>query len=108
MDRYGEPPRGVMNLVAIALLRAQGAKAGIREIAQKDGKILFTFAQLDLQAVSAICADAQLKGRVLFSAGADPMLTLRMAKGDDPLKLCQSFLARLQQLTAPRAPATGL
>ena len=35
VDRYGDPPKGVMNLIAIALLRARASAAGIRDIAQK-------------------------------------------------------------------------
>ncbi len=31
VDRYGDPPKGVLNLIDIALLRAKAAKAGITE-----------------------------------------------------------------------------
>ena len=42
VDRYGDPPKGVLNLIDIALLRAKAAKAGITEISQKQAGILFT------------------------------------------------------------------
>ena len=42
VDRFGDPPKGVMNLIAIALLRARAAAAGITEITQKDGAVLLS------------------------------------------------------------------
>jgi len=99
VDRYGEPPRGVMNLIAIALLRAEASRVHIKEISQKSSTILFTLSKLDLQAVSAICAEESLKGRVLFSAGSQPSLTLRMTKGEDPLRLCKVFVNKLYNLS---------
>ena len=42
VDRYGEPPRGVLNLIDIALLRAKARALGITDIKQKEGDVLFT------------------------------------------------------------------
>ena len=64
IDRYGEPPKGVLNLVEIALLRANARKAGICDIRQKAGDILFTLTNLDFEAITSICADADYKSRV--------------------------------------------
>ena len=36
VDRYGEPPKGVLNLIDIALLRAKAQEVGITDIRQKD------------------------------------------------------------------------
>ena len=89
VDRYGDPPKGVMNLIGIALLRAEAARAGISDIRQKDGAVLLTLWNTDFEAVSAACADPKMRGKLLFSAGRTPMLTARLAKGEDPLKLAQ-------------------
>ena len=35
VDRYGEPPKGVLNLIDIALLRANARKAGVKDIKQQ-------------------------------------------------------------------------
>ena len=56
-----------MNLIAIALLRARAAAAGITEITQKDGAILLSLATMDFAAISGCCAEAQFKGRIFFS-----------------------------------------
>ena len=98
VDRYGDPPEGVRNLISVALLRGKASKAGIKEISQKGGELHFTLSSLDLNTVSAICSDASLKGRVFFSAGSVPLLKLRMAKGDKPLRVCEGFVDRIFQL----------
>ena len=43
IDRYGEPPRSVMNLLEIALLKAQATELGIENISAKEGIIKFKF-----------------------------------------------------------------
>ncbi|MFR4756705.1 MAG: TRCF domain-containing protein [Evtepia gabavorous] len=42
IDRYGDPPVGVANLIAIALLRARAAALGITELVQKEGSLRFS------------------------------------------------------------------
>ena len=37
IDRYGEPPRTVNNLISVALLRAAAAEADITDIARRTG-----------------------------------------------------------------------
>ena len=86
VDRFGDPPKGVMNLIAIALLRARAAAAGITEITQKDGAILLSLATMDFAAISACCAEAQFKGRIFFSAGKVPMLSVKLKKAEEDRK----------------------
>ena len=93
VDRYGDPPKGVMNLIAIALLRARAAAAGVTEIGQKDGAVLLTMSTLDFAAVSGCCAEAIFKGRIFFEAGRSPMLRLKLKKDEDPLKLAEKLVA---------------
>lgn len=87
IDRYGDPPRTVNNLIAVALLRADAAKNGISEIGQKGSNLNFYLTQFDLQRVSALCAMDKYRSRLLFSAGERPYLALRLKKGEDSLKL---------------------
>ena len=101
VDRYGDPPRPVMALVSVALLRSRAAAAGIRDITQKGGTILFTLRSIDFQAVSGICSDPDLKQRVLFSAGDTPKLTLKLTGGDQPLKVCEGFVKKFTAFSMP-------
>ena len=93
VDRYGEPPKGVLNLIDIALLRANARKVGIKDIKQKSGDVLFTMTGLNFDAVSALCAEPQYKNRVLFVATAkEPTLRLKLASGVDSLKQSKVFI----------------
>jgi len=87
IDRYGDPPRGVNNLIAVALMRADAAACGISEIAQKGANLNFALSSFELPRVSALCAQERYRGRLLFSAGEKPYLSLRLKKGEDVLKL---------------------
>lgn len=92
IDRYGDPPRGVNNLVAVALMRAEAARCGISEIAQKGLSLQFTFYSFALEAVSKLCTQEKYRGRLLFSAGEKPYLSLRLKKGEDGLKLGRTLV----------------
>ena len=96
VDRYGEPPRGVLNLIDVALLRANARKIGVKDIKQKAGDVLFTLANLDFDAVSAVCADPDYKNRLVFVATAkEPTLKLKLAKGVDSLKQSKVFIEHM-------------
>ena len=93
VDRYGEPPKGVLNLVDIALLRANARKVGITDIRQKGTEVLFTMLNLNLEAVGKLCSDPQYKQRVLFVANAkQPTVKFKLASGVDSLKQSKIFL----------------
>ena len=42
--------------------------------------------------MSALCAGSKYKGRLLFSAGDKPYLSLRLRKGEDPLKAARQVV----------------
>ena len=92
IDRYGDPPRQVNNLITVALLRATAAGLGITELTQRGANLNLTLGQVDFPRVSALCAQEKYKGRLLFSAGEKPYLSLRLKKGEDVLRLGQRLL----------------
>ena len=99
VDRYGEPPKGVLNLIDIALLRAQARTVGIKDIRQKGGNVLFGLTNLNFEAVSALCADPDYKARVVFLANAkEPTLQLKLSAGVDSLKQSKIFVQRYRNL----------
>ena len=93
VDRYGEPPKGVLNLIDIALLRAKARKVGIKDIRQKGGDVLFVLTNLNFEAVGALCADPDYKTRVVFLANAkEPTLRFKLSSGVDSLKQSKVFI----------------
>ena len=98
IDRYGDPPRGVINLIDIALLRANARKIGITDIRQKATDVMFTLSTLNLDAISILCQNPDYKQRVQFIASAkQPTLRLRLAAGVDSLKQSKVFIANFQK-----------
>ena len=100
VDRYGEPPRGVLNLIDIALLRANARQVNVQDIKQKGSDVLFTLSNLNFDAVSALCADKDYQNRVVFVASAKlPTLRLKLASGVDSLRQCKVFIDRFLSLS---------
>ena len=87
VDRYGDPPRPVNSLISVALLRAAAASCGFSEIAQRGERLLFTLREVDFARVAALCGAPAYRGRLLFSAGEKPYLSLKVQKREDVLKL---------------------
>jgi transcription-repair coupling factor (superfamily II helicase) len=92
IDRYGDCPRPVQNLIAIALLRADASAAGISEIRQVDACVNFALSGKDLRPVSALISNPEFKGRLLLNAGEKPYIALRLRKGEDLLERCRHFI----------------
>ena len=98
IDRYGEPPKGVLNLIDIALMRAEAKCCGVQDIRQKAGDVLFTIPSMDFQVVNVLLADPDYKNRVFFVATAKlPTLRLKLHSSTDSLKQSKAFIARLKQ-----------
>ena len=97
VDRYGEPPKGVLNLIDIALLRANARSVGIQDIKQRGGDVMFTLSNLNFDAVGALCADPDYSKRVTFLPNAKlPTLRLKLASGVDSLKQSKAFIAKFR------------
>ena len=92
IDRYGEPPRPVNNLLSVALLRADAARLRISDIAQKDGKLLFTLEEFRLEPFSILCAQDGYQKRLLLMPGDTPRFSLRLAKNEDPLRAARKVV----------------
>ena len=91
IDRFGEPPKQVLQLMNIALLRAKSAAKGLVEVKEASGRLLFFFAeQLPLERIPELTS--QFKGRLLFSAGTKPYFTL---KSDNYMKDIGLFVDKL-------------
>ncbi len=93
IDRFGDPPGPVNALIHVALLRGEAGAAGITDISQKNGVLLFTLADFDMERVSALYAKPELKGRVKVEAGKAPRLGLRLRPGARVIGEARAFVA---------------
>lgn len=73
VDRFGEPPKSVLNLLTIALLKEKAHRAYITEIASKNNTLRFTMypaAKLDPSGIPALVAS--MGRRLRFVPGKEP------------------------------------
>ena len=99
IDRYGEPPKPVLALLDVALLRAAAAKAGVSDITQKKDVLRFTLAVFRPEALVQVCGLAKYKFRLTLSAGETPMLTLKLKPGADVLDTALELVEDLKLAT---------
>ncbi|MBQ9837893.1 MAG: transcription-repair coupling factor [Oscillospiraceae bacterium] len=98
IDRYGEPPKGVLNLIEIALLRANARTVAVTDIKQKAGEVHFVLRDLNFEAFSALCAEADYKNRVqLIASAKQPTIRLRLVSGVDSLRQSKVFISRYRK-----------
>ena len=92
IDRYGEPPRPVNNLISVALLRATAARCRVNDLAQKDGRLVFSLDEFELEPFSSLCAQEKYAKRLLLMPGDMPRFSFRLAKGEDPLRAARQVV----------------
>ena len=100
MDRFGEPPKSVQNLLKIAMLKAKAHGLGIMDLTQKEDEVRFVFyekAKVDGGKVAA-CMQ-QSRGRLKFVVGKKPYFSYSLSKGngkrEDTLTAVETMLEEL-------------
>lgn len=93
IDRFGDPPKEVVALLDIALLRTRAAEIGITEIKQQEGRLLLTFIDPDYARMTALCGNPDFRGRLLLNAGTHPYLSLRLGPGEAVMDMAQRLIS---------------
>ncbi len=76
-DRFGEPPKSVMGLIDIALLRNKASLAGITEITGTQTSAVLHLTHIDTQTASKL-SDG-FKNRFILSATGEPRFIIKLA-----------------------------
>ena len=97
IDRYGEPPEEVLNLLDISLARHLAGKYGIERITQNGKEIVFTLKELDLGAWQRISGGNDRRGSVRIVPGRTPCAVLRMNREEEALV----YVCRLLEIYRP-------
>lgn len=92
MDRFGEFPRLVDDLLYISLLRALGVKLNVERIDQRDGKIVLTPYAFDAE--KWVVITSQSGGRLMISPGKPPSLSFRMKQKENALHVLCNILSK--------------
>ena len=87
IDRYGDPPRAVNNLISVALLRSAASDCGIQDIAQKGLSLRFTLKDFDTRQITKVSDFPAFRSRVSMTSDKQdrPVLALKLKAKEDPL-----------------------
>jgi transcription-repair coupling factor (superfamily II helicase) len=77
IDRYGEPPKSVVGLIDVSLLRNKAAHLGITEISQKNGAMYFYTEYLVPEQIAAL--QQAYKGRITFNGVGKSYVSVKIS-----------------------------
>ncbi len=95
IDRYGEPPKSVLGLIDVALLRNKAGALGITEISQRNESVLFFINQPQMTQIQAL--SKMFKGKVMFNSTKKPYISVRLEKGENAPELMSKVLNIMEE-----------
>jgi transcription-repair coupling factor (superfamily II helicase) len=115
IDRFGEPPRSVMNLVQIALLRGVAKKAYISEMRQTKSElriVLYKKAKLDVSKLPEMVERHKTYVTFTLAGKNGPEYDVLYKKDSriskqEPLEILQKFAEELSQIAGMASPEKG-
>ncbi|MBQ4465923.1 MAG: transcription-repair coupling factor, partial [Oscillospiraceae bacterium] len=90
LDRYGEPPKAILGLIKVSLLRNSAAALGITEINQRKGQLLFYIQSPEPQQIAAL--SSKYGRRILFSCVEKPYIGVKLLNDQLPAALMQEVI----------------
>ena len=96
IDRYGEPPKSVMALLDVAMLRSEAVAVGVSEIVQRDNRLKLVLDQFRAETVLKVCNLAKYRRCLALNAGSTPSLTLTLAPGTNVLNAALALVEELK------------
>ena len=101
VDRFGEPPKSVMNLLTIALLKAEAHRAYITEVASRADTLRFTmFPEAKINAAAIPDLIMEMDKKLRFVSGAEPyfVYALPEKKKGDLLAQAEYIVRKIAEL----------
>lgn len=90
IDRYGDPPKSVVGLIDVSLLRNKAAHLGITEISQKNGSMYFYTDYLDMNQITAL--SSAYKGKITFNSTSRSYVSVKISPKIKPFDLMWQFV----------------
>ena len=101
LDRFGEPPAPVQNLLRIALIHTLASRCGITSVRQDTAGIHITPQKLDFDAWSELSSLYPGRMRVILSG--EPHILLRLQKDDAPLVFIHKMFEKYMEISHKNA-----
>lgn len=90
IDRYGDPPKSVLGLIDVSLLRNKAAHLGITEISQKNGAMYFYTEYLNMEQITAL--SSAYKGRVTFNGAGKSYVSVKISPKQKPFDMMREIV----------------
>ena len=97
LDRYGDLPDSVTDLIDISFLKNKAASLGVTEISEKNDRLLLYCGSLSESVSRLLTSD--IKRRVMFSAGSRPYVAVKPDGNRNILDTLKEALNCMQQVT---------
>jgi len=99
IDRYGEPPKSVIGLIEVSLLRNKAAHLGITEITQRNGAMYFYIEHPNMQQISAL--SAAYKGIITFNSISVPYISVKIKPKVRPFDMMKNVVKITKEYDIP-------
>ena len=96
IDRFGDPPKSLLNLIGASLLRNTAGRLGITEITQKRGALFFFVTQPNAKQLQALMV--KYYDRIAFNDKTAPYyVAVRIKKGELSVDLMREVIATFEE-----------
>ena len=95
IDRYGDPPKSVVGLIDVSLLRNKAAHLGITEISQKNGAMYFYTEYLVPEQIAAL--QQAYKGRITFNGVGKSYVSVKISPKIRPFDMMRETVELFYQ-----------
>ena len=95
IDRYGEPPKSVLGLIDVALVRNGAARMGIKEITQRGNNLIFYVTE-NASVNSIMNLTKKFAGRILVNGSEGGYIQLTLGKNEKPLQMMKAVVETMQ------------
>lgn len=99
IDRYGEPPKSVMNIIAVASLKLAAHEVGCLEVSEKMKNVTLVFKENALTPEIVFGLDRKFAARVKVLSSEKPSLRIKMLEKDkNSLEFVNILLNSIKEL----------
>ncbi|MBQ9162049.1 MAG: transcription-repair coupling factor [Clostridia bacterium] len=97
IDRYGELPEPALNLLRIALIRAEAVACGIENVRQNGNTVIFTQKSINIDVWMEL--SELVRGRLKLVAGSEASIRLLLKPGENALKIIHKIFEKYLALS---------
>lgn len=94
IDRYGDPPKAVLGLIEVSLLRNKAARLGITEISQRNAQMYFYTEYLTIEQITAL--SMAYKGKITFNGSGKSYVAIKIAPKKRPFEMMKEVVGIIE------------